>query len=285
MKSKPILVFQTDFTYKEGAVSAMYGVVKSVDKELEIFDGTHEIPQFDIWSASYRLSQYMRFWPVGTIFVSVVDPGVGTNRRACVAATADGYYVVTPDNGTLTHIALNPGIIQVREIDESINRLRGKGVDSVSVFHGRDLFSYCAARFASGKITYQGVGAEYPVAEITCLDVPKPKFDGSAVYGTLEIADTNFGNIWSNIDIALFDRAGFQLGSNLKVVINHGEKQIFSAVVPYFPSFGYVSKGECLIYMNELNKISLALCQDSFCDKFGVAFGADWGICFSPADN
>ena len=103
---KPILVFQTDFTYKEGAVCAMYGVVKSVDRSLEIFDGTHEIPHFDIWSASYRLNQSMRFWPKGTIFVSVVDPGVGTSRRACVAKTCDGYIVVTPDNVTLTRKAL-----------------------------------------------------------------------------------------------------------------------------------------------------------------------------------
>lgn len=84
---KPILVFQTDFTYKEGAVCAMYGVVKSVDRELEIIDGTHEIPKFDVWSASYRLYQSLRFWPEGTIFVSVVDPGVGTERRASIAKT------------------------------------------------------------------------------------------------------------------------------------------------------------------------------------------------------
>ena len=106
---KPILVFQTDFTYKEGAVAAMYGVVKSVDRTLEIIDGTHEIPKFDTWSASYRLSQYMKFWPKGTIFVSVVDPGVGTKRRAAVAKTKDGYYIVTPDNGSLTHIKRNIG--------------------------------------------------------------------------------------------------------------------------------------------------------------------------------
>ena len=123
---KPILVFQTDFTYKEGAVCAMYGVVKSVDRELEIIDGTHEIPKFDTWSASYRLYQSMQFWPKGTIFVSVVDPGVGTKRRASVALTKDGYYVVTPDNGSLTHLKNYVGIQEVREIDESVNRLQGK---------------------------------------------------------------------------------------------------------------------------------------------------------------
>ena len=123
---KPILVFQTDFTYKEGAVSSMYGVVKSVDRELEIMDGTHELPQYDTWSASYRLWQSLPFWPEGTIYVSVVDPGVGTERRACVVKTSDGHYVVSPDNGSLTHVKRFIGIEAVRMIDESVNRLRGK---------------------------------------------------------------------------------------------------------------------------------------------------------------
>lgn len=83
----------------------MYGVVKSVDRTLEIFDGTHEIPKFDVWSASYRLYQSLKFWPENTIYVSVVDPGVGTNRKGAVAKIAGGYYVVTPDNGFLTHVA------------------------------------------------------------------------------------------------------------------------------------------------------------------------------------
>ena len=114
---KPILVFQTDFTYKEGAVSAMYGVVKTVDRSLEIFTGSHEIPHFDAWSASYRLWQTVRFWPKGTIFVSVVDPGVGTDRRAAAVKTKDGYIIITPDNGSLTHIVKFHGVEEVRMID------------------------------------------------------------------------------------------------------------------------------------------------------------------------
>ena len=150
MFDKPILVFQTDFTYAEGAVSSMYGVVKTVDRELEIFDGTHQIPQYDTWSASYRLYQSLQFWPKGTIYVSVVDPGVGTARKACVAKTVDGYYVVTPDNGALTHVKKFIGIESVREIDESVNRLQS--TRGVAIFHGRDLFGYTAARLASGII-------------------------------------------------------------------------------------------------------------------------------------
>ena len=138
---KSILVFQTDFTYKEGAVCSMYGVVKSVDRTLEIITGTHELPQYDTWSASYRLYQSMKFWPNGTVFVSVVYPGGGTPRKASVARTQDGYFVVSPDNGSLTHVDHFSGISEIREIDESVNRLRGTDTEEVSIFHGRDVFA------------------------------------------------------------------------------------------------------------------------------------------------
>ena len=98
---KKMLVFQTDFTYAEGAVPSMLGVVKSVDLDIECITATHQIPQYDTWSASYRLYQYIDFWPKGTIFVSVVDPGVGTSRRACVAKTKNGYYIMYITNGVL----------------------------------------------------------------------------------------------------------------------------------------------------------------------------------------
>jgi S-adenosylmethionine hydrolase len=195
---KPILVFQTDFTYKEGAVSSMYGVVKSVDRELEIMDGTHELPQYDTWSASYRLYQSLRFWPEGTIYVSVVDPGVGTSRRACVAKVKGGYYVVTPDNGALTHIKREMGILEVREIDESVNRLRGKDTEGVAIFHGRDLFGYCAAKLASGIIDFEGVGPAYPVEEIVTHELLEPIAKQGRVEGIFEIDDPNFGNLWTN---------------------------------------------------------------------------------------
>ena len=93
------LIFQSDFGRADGAVSAMYGVAYSVCRDLKISDLTHEIPQYDIWEASYRLIQTVSYWPEGAVFVSVVDPGVGSNRRSIVARTEGGHYVVTPDNG------------------------------------------------------------------------------------------------------------------------------------------------------------------------------------------
>jgi len=277
---KPILVFQTDFTYKEGAVCAMYGVVKSIDRELEIIDGTHEIPKFDVWSASYRLYQSMRFWPKGTMFVSVVDPGVGTHRRACVALTADGYVVVSPDNGSLTHLKQLVGITAVREIDERVNRLKGKGTEKTSVFHGRDLFGYCAARLASGTITYEQVGPEYPVEEIVSFVILEPQLEKGRVRGIFEINDPNFGNLWTNIPLELFRQAGFGYGDRLQVTIRHAGEVVFAERVLFQPSFGYAQKGEMIIYNNELMRIGLAVNQGNFSEHFQIGYGAEWEVEF-----
>lgn len=280
---KPILVFQTDFTYQEGAVCSMYGVVKTVDRELEIIDGTHEIPQYDIWSASYRLYQSMRFWPEGTVFVSVVDPGVGTKRRACVAKTADGYFVVTPDNGSLTHLKNWVGITEIREIDESVNRLRGKGTEGVSIFHGRDLFGYCAARFASGVISYEQVGQAYPVEEIVSFPLLTPAIENGAVKGIFEINDPNFGNLWSNIPLALFEEAGFRYGDMLRAVVEHEGKVCYDGVVLFEKSFGYAKKGDVMIYNNELMRVSMAVSQGNFCKEYNLSYGSDWTVRFEKA--
>lgn len=273
---KPILVFQTDFTYAEGAVSSMYGVVKTVDRELEIFDGTHELPKFDTWSASYRLYQSLQFWPKGTIYISVVDPGVGTSRRACVARTTDGYYVVTPDNGALTHVKRYIGIEEVREIDETVNRY--PATRGVAVFGGRDVFGYTAARLASGIIDFAGVGPAYPVEEIVVHDIPEPSMEPGVVSGILEIDDPNFGNAWTNIPTALFEEAGFAYGDQVHVLLRHGEETVFDGPMQFDRSFGFVAEGEPILYNNELEKLALAVCQGSFTDRYSAAFGPDWKI-------
>ncbi len=274
MTEKPILVFQTDFTYKESAVCAMYGVVKSVDRSLEIFDGTHEIPHFDTWSASYRLYQSMRFWPKGTIFVSVVDPGVGTGRRACAAKTADGYIVVTPDNGTLTHLKEEIGILEVREIDENVNRL--KATIGTSVFHGRDLFGYCAARLAGGVITYEEVGPAYPVEDIVLHPIIRPSMEYHHIRGILDSWDPNFGNVWSNIPSDSFLKQGFSYGDMLHVRIYHKDELIYEDKVRFAKSFGFVAQGEAVVYTNELMMLALAVSMGNFHQRYHVGYGQEW---------
>ncbi len=281
---RPLLVFQTDFTYMEGAVAAMYGVVKSVDPTIELIDATHEIPQYDTWSASFRLNQYMRFWPKGTIFVSVVDPGVGTKRRACVAKTKDGYYIVTPDNGTLTHIKAISGIAEVREIDESINRLKRDDNKAVSIFHGRDLFGYCAARLASGIISYEEVGEAYPVDEIVTHEITKGEVFDTYAKGIFEINDPNFGNLWTNITLDDFNKV-FKHGDKIHTIIEHEGKVVFDEVIPYYPSFGMAKDKSVMIYNNELNNIALAEVVGNLCKNYNLGYGSDYIVTFRKVES
>jgi hypothetical protein len=116
--AKNALVLQTDFGTSDGAVSAMRGVAYGVDAGLTVADLTHNIPDYDIWVGGYRLFQTANYWPEGTVFVSVIDPGVGTTRKSVVLKTKAGRYFVGPDNGQFTLIAERDGVAELREIDE-----------------------------------------------------------------------------------------------------------------------------------------------------------------------
>ncbi len=158
------IVLQTDFG---GTSAVMSGMCKLVSRDLKVFDLTHHVPKFNVQKAGENIAEVIPFWPEGTVFVSVCDPGVGTPRKASVAETFNGYYVVTPDNGTLTPIKEKYGIRAIREIDQTINRYHGnEWSDKSDIFHGRDIFAYCGARLAAGIISFEEVGPAYPVDEI-----------------------------------------------------------------------------------------------------------------------
>ena len=210
---KKPLVFQTDFGTVDGAVSAMYGVAYGVDPELLISNLTHEITPYDIWEASYRLIQTVNYWPEGTVFVSVVDPGVGSTRRSIVVRTYDGHYIVTPDNGSLTHVKRMCGIAAARIIDETKNRLKGSGESYT--FHGRDIYAYTGARLASGIITFEEVGPEVPVDSVIELPVVEATYNGESVSGTIDVLDVRFGSLWTNIPRELFVNLGVKHGGRV----------------------------------------------------------------------
>lgn len=273
---KPCLVFQSDFTYKEGAVAAMYGVVKLVDPSLEILDLTHEIPQYDIWSASFRLHQVLPFWPKGTIFVSVVDPGVGTARKACVALTQSGHLIVSPDNGTLTHIAKFIGLKEVREINPEH---RFNSPYKTSVFNGRDIFGYVGALLASGQLKLEQVGPLY--GDFKALEIPDPKCEENKLKGILEIQDPNFGNVWTNIPIRYADDLDFKVKDKIHCEIFHkGQLKLKQSCI-YGATFGEVDLYQPILYCNELECLALALNQDSYAQTYNVGQGPDWTIVLS----
>src|SRR4029078_7025650 len=248
-----IVVFQSDFGVKDGAVSAMKGVAMSVSTELKLFDLTHEIPAYNIWEAAYRLEQTVPYWPAGTVFVSVVDPGVGTERKSVVLKTVSGQFIVTPDNGTLTLVAASQGISEIRQIDESVNRRKNSGASYT--FHGRDVYAYTAARLAAGLIRYDQVGPKLPPAVVE-ISYQKAVRENDRLKGTIPILDIQYGNVWTNIDASLFNSLGLKFGDRLQVDIYHGKERVYSGDMPYGQTFGAVSHVTHLAYLNSLLQLS-----------------------------
>lgn len=270
------LVLQTDFGLSDGAVSAMYGVAISVNPAIRIFDLTHDIPQYNIWEGSYRLYQTVAYWPEGTVFVSVVDPGVGSERRSIVAKTAQNHYVVTPDNGTLTHIKSSIGITAVRIIDETVNRLPRSGESYT--FHGRDVYAYTGARLASGVITFEDVGPELPSDSVIELPKPEASITDQVLTGNIDILDVRFGNLWTNIDRILFQDLGAKYGDSFEVTIENDTRQVYKNIMTYGRTFADIHLGEPLLYVNSLDKIGVAINQGSFAKAYHVETGASWKI-------
>ena len=278
---KNALVFQTDFGLADGAVSAMYGVAHGVDSELRIFDLTHDIPQYNIWEASYRLIQTVTYWAKGTVFVSVVDPGVGTDRKSIVAKTVTGHYIVTPDNGTLTHVKRMCGIVEAREIDENINRLPNSGASYT--FHGRDVYAYTGARLAAGVIDFEGVGPKINVDEIVELPTVAAAKDGDCVTGTIDVLDVRFGSLWTNISRELFMGSGINYGDRVEVSIKNDTRVVYRNIMVFATSFAEVHVGETLVYVNSLDCLAVAINQGSFSKAYNIQTGTNWRISIRKA--
>lgn len=280
---KSIIVMQSDFTIDTPAVSSMYGVCKIVDPELEIYDNSHAIPSFDTYQASDFLASVVEFWPEGTVFVSVVDPTVGTGRRASVAKLKNGSFVVSPDNGSLTHLKKYFGIEEIREIDDVKNRLQS--TKDVSIFHGRDLFSYCAAKLASGKISFEEVGKEYPVDEIILHEIVEPWVEDGKISGMISNLDTHFGLVASNIPIGLLKEEGISIDDKLNVIITNAGKLVYEDKVSFKPSFGYVGVGQAVIVTSEMATVQIAINQGNFIEEYKIDCGPDWIISVGKTFN
>ena len=273
-----ILVFQSDFGLKDGAVSAMKGVAAGISPDIKMYDVTHEIPAYNIWEASYRLAQTASYWPKGTVFVSVVDPGVGTSRKSVVLLTQSGHYFVTPDNGTLTLVAEQLGIQEMREIDEAKNRRKNSGESYT--FHGRDVYAFTAARLASKVITLDKVGPKLP-NKIVSIPYQKPSFSDKKVKGAIPILDIQYGNVWTNIDKETFNKLGAKTGDQINVAVFNDQLRVYEGTVTYVNTFGDVKEGEDVGYFNSLLNFSLGINMGSFSKKYKVYSGSEWSIVIS----
>jgi len=269
-----IVVYQSDFGLKDGAVAEMKGVAMSVSPELRLFDLTHEIPAYNIWDAAYRLQQTVPYWPAGTVFVSVVDPGVGTARKSVVMRTKTGQYIVTPDNGTLTLVAESLGLDAIREIDEQVNR-RPQSRES-NTFHGRDVYSYTGARLAAGVITFEQVGPLLERQEVVRIAYQKAVAEGGRLKGTIPVLDVQYGNVWTNIPAELCKSLSY--GQVLTVKIMHKGQIVYTGEMPYAATFGAVPVGKPLAYLNSLLQLSFALNQGNFAAVHTIGSGGEWTV-------
>ena len=258
----------------------MYGVAYSVNPELRMHDLTHDITPYSIWEASYRLIQTISYWPDGTVFVSVVDPGVGSDRRSIVVKTKSGKYIVTPDNGTVTHVLRLDGIVEARQIDETVNRLPNSGESYT--FYGRDVYAYTGARLASGVISFEEVGPELDVQSLEMLPITEPTLDGTAVCGTIDVLDVRFGSLWTNIPRSLFLQTGAKFGDRLSITIQNDTRTVYRNIILFARSFADVYVGEALAYTNSLDCMAVAINQGSFARAYNIGTGNSWKIRIEP---
>jgi S-adenosylmethionine hydrolase len=280
-----IVVFQSDFGLSDQAVSAMHGVALGVDKNLKVEDLTHDIPAYNIWEGAYRLDAVADFWPANTVFVSVVDPGVGSERKSVVLKTKSNHYFVSPDNGTLTLVAQRLGIAEVREIDEKVNRLEGS--EASHTFHGRDVYAYTGARLAASAINFEQVGPKL-ASEVFIIPFEAARIDDNKLIGGIPILDPAYGNVWTNIPMSLLlsltDAENYVslYTQEFLVTVAQGGKLVLSETISFERSFAGVNEGQPLLYVNSLENLALALNQANFSTKFDIQAGGEWRIEIVP---
>jgi S-adenosylmethionine hydrolase len=226
-------------------------------------------------AASASLAYNAQTWPAGTVFVSVVDPGVGTDRKSVVLKTKNGLYFVSPDNGSLSGPATAYGIEAVREIDESVNRIPGS--EWSHTFHGRDVYSYTGARLAAGVITYEEVGPLME-AKVIMLEELGARLEGGVLYGYVSSGTGRLGNISFSIDRHLFEEIDPAYGEMYDVVIRNNDEVAWEGSLPYAKSFGDVPLGDNLLFVNSSGNTSIAVNQGSFANKYGIGEGDSWTI-------
>lgn len=274
--SNNLLVLQSDFGLVDGAVSAMIGVALQESRDLVVHNLTHDITPYNIFEGSYRLFQTVEYWPEGTTFVSVVDPGVGSKRKSVVALTQQNHYIVTPDNGTLSFIKKHVGIKAVREISEVANRRAN--TEHSYTFHGRDVYAYTGAKLASGHISFEEVGPELQVADIVEIPTVPTEVGSDFVKGAIDILDVRFGSLWTSITREEFYTLNPQFEDRFEVTIYNNDMLVYQNQVTYGKSFADVRIGQPLLYINSLYRVGLAINQGSFAKAYNVGVGQNWHI-------
>lgn len=249
----PAIVFMTDFGTANDAVAICKAVIISIDPEARIMDITHQVTPFSIEEGARFLAGVTPYYPAGTVFLVVVDPGVGTMRKAVVAKSKKGQYFVLPDNGLLTPVADRDGIEGVREITNPAWMIGDK---ISSTFHGRDIFSPAAAHLAAGSDWTQ---AGPVVSGLVRLKPQEARVGEKGIEGDVIGLDDPFGSLITDIRRADFEKLGYALGDKVTALV---DKRPFT--MPYEKTFANVPVGAPLLYIDSRGRVGLALNQRDF---------------------
>jgi S-adenosylmethionine hydrolase len=260
-KAPPTIVFMTDFGTVDDSVAICKGVMYSIDPALRIVDLTHQVTPFSILDGARFLYGASAYYPAGTVFVVVVDPTVGSTRKAVVVKSRRGQYFVLPDNGLMTLVEDRDGIEAAREIT---NRNWMIGAALSSTFHGRDIFSPVGAHLAHGE-DWTEVGPELPVRELVRLKLAPAKLDDRGLRGEVIATDGPFGNLVTNISGEDFLKLGYGRGQNVHVVLGKAEVNI-----PFVRTFSDVALKKPLLYIDSRGHLGLAVNQGSFAATYNI---------------
>lgn len=265
----PRLVFMTDFGVLDDSVAICKGVMYSIDPDLRIVDLTHQVTPYSILDGARYLFGATPYYPAGTVFVVVIDPGVGSTRKAVIVKSKRGQYFVLPDNGLMTLVADRDGLEDAREIT---NRDWMIGSALSSTFHGRDIFSPVGAHLARGDDWTQ-VGPRLPLERLVRLDLQPVRTDDSGIHGAVIATDGPFGNLVTNIDGSEFLKLGYHHGDKLHVTVGTTELEL-----PFVRTFSDVPLNTPLLYIDSRGRVGLAVNQGSFVSTYRIKAPAQFLI-------
>ena len=256
---RPTIVFMTDFGTANDAVAICRAVIYGIAPDVRLTDITHQVTPFQIEEAARFLAGVTPYYPAGTIFLVVVDPGVGTSRKAVVVKSKKGQYFVLPDNGVITPVIERDGLESAHEIT---NRSWMISDAISSTFHGRDIFSPAAAHLAGG---WDFIQAGPEVKELVRLEPKTSVMNDRGINGDVIGLDDPYGSLITDVAGDDFKKLGYNLGDNVTVQIA-GK----SVVVPYVKTFMGVPVGESLLYVDSRGRVGIAVNQGNYATKFNV---------------
>jgi S-adenosyl-L-methionine hydrolase (adenosine-forming) len=258
--SRPTIVFMTDFGTANDAVAICKAVIIGITPDARILDITHQVTPFSIEEAARFLAAVAPYYPSGTVFLTVVDPGVGTSRKAVIVKSRKGQYFVLPDNGLITLVLDRDGLESAREITNQAWMIQSA---ISSTFHGRDIFSPAAAHLAEGW-NYDLVGPEVPQLVRLAPKVSATTEEG--VDGDIIGLDDPYGSLITDIPADEFNKLGYRLGDKITMQIN--KKPV---TLPYVKTFMDVPVGDSLLYIDSRGRVGIANNEGNYSKKFDVA--------------